>query len=159
MPSSTRTTTAVIFGLGSSLLIGCSEPPEPTVASTEASSSSASSVPASDVMVTTTMTAADLVRERVCLDHEGPHVLEAEAESENAATGFLTLDDGSEEGEYVASAMRFAGQPRRVRSEEIVLHAGEPCYLVSVQTGIVGERATARLIRLAADEQDIPGAG
>ena len=46
-------------------------------------------------------------------------------------TDFLTLDDGSEEGEYVASAMRFADQPRRVRSEEVMLHAGEPCYLVS----------------------------
>ena len=151
MPSCTRTTAAVV-GIASSLLIGCSEPPEPTGASTESTSSSAPSVPTSEVLVATTMTTADLIRERVCLDHEGTHVLEAEAESENAATGFLTLDDGSEEGEYVASAMRFAGQPRRLRSEEVVLHAGEPCYLISVQTGIVGDRATARLIKLAADE-------
>ncbi len=159
MLSCARTAAVVVVGIGSSLLIGCSEPPEPTVASTEASSPSASSVPASDVLVTTTMTTADLVRERVCLDREGPHVLEVAAESENAATAFLTLDDGSEEGEYVASAMRFARQPRRVRSEEVVLHAGEPCYLVTVQTGIAGDRATARLIRFAADEQDGPRPG
>ena len=98
------------------------------------------------------MTTADLVSERVCLDQEGRHVLAAEAAAENAATGFLTLDDGSAEREYVASAMRFAGQPRRVRSEEIVLHAGEPCYLISAQSGIVGDRATTRLIRLVAEE-------
>ena len=64
-------------------------------------------------------------------------------------TGFLTLDDGSEDGQYVASAMRSAGQPRRVRSGQVVLHAGELfCYLLSAQTGITGERATTRLIRL-----------
>jgi hypothetical protein len=144
--------TARVVGIGIVLLIGCSGPSEPTGASPESSSPSLPSAPRSEVLVATTMTTADLVQERVCLDHEGPHVLEAEAESENAATGFLTLDDGSEEGEYVTSAMRFAGDPRRVRSEEVVLHAGEPCYLVSAQTGIVGDRATTRLIRLAADE-------
>ena len=48
--------------------------------------------------------------------------------------------------------MRFAGQLRLVRSEEVVLRAGEPCYLVSAQTGIAGDRATTRLIRLAAGE-------
>ena len=102
--------------------------------------------PVREVLVATTMTTtADLVSERVCLDQEGSHVLEAAAAaSGNAAAGFLMLDDGSAEGEFVASAMRFAGQPRRVRSEEVVLHAGEPCYLVSAQ----GDRATTRLIRL-----------
>ena len=136
MPLCTRTRAGIV-GVGIVLLVG---------------SSSVPSVPQSEVLVATTISTADLVQERVCLDQEGPHVLEAEAESENASTGFLTLDDGSEEGEYVASAMRFAGQPRRVRSEEVMLHAGEPCYLVSAQTGIVGDRATIRLIRLAADE-------
>ena len=141
-----RTTVGVV---GSVLLIGCSEPPEPTGASIETYSSS---VPPSELLVATTMSTADLVHERVCLEQEGPHVLEVEAESENAVTGFLTLDDGSEEGEYVASAMRLAGQPRRVRSEEVVLHAGEPCYLVSAQSGIVGDLAVTRLVRLAGDE-------
>ena len=130
----TRTTVGVV-GVGIVLLVGCSEPSE-----------------ASEVLVATTMSTADLVRQRVCLEQQGSYVLEAEAESQNAATGFLTLDDGSEEGEYVASAMRFTGQPRRVRSEEVVLHAGEPCYLVTAQTGIVGDRATARLIRLTVGE-------
>jgi hypothetical protein len=120
----------------------------PAAAETESSTS----LPPREILVTTTMTTADFVSERVCLDQEGPHVIEADAASENAATGFLALDDGSTEGKYVASAMRFAGQTRRIRSEEVVLHAGEPCYLVSVHTGIVGERATIRLIRLAADE-------
>ena len=61
---------------------------------------------------------------------------------------FLTLDDGSGDGEYVTSAMRLADQSRRIRSEQVELHADEPCYLVSAQTGITGERATTRLIRL-----------
>ena len=105
------------------------------------------------------MTTADLVSERVCLDQGGPHVLDAEAASENAATGFLTLDDGSAEGEYVTSAMRFAGQPREIRSEQVVLHAGEPCYFVSAQTGITGERATTRLIRLDASPEPVQESG
>ena len=148
MSSCTRTTAGVV-GIGVALLLlGCSGPPEP--ASQQSPSRSSPSVPPREVVVATTMTTADLVSERVCLDQEGPHVLEEEAASENAATGFLTLDDGSAEGEYVASAMRFAGQPRRIRSEQVVLHAGEPCYLVSAQTGITGDRATTRLIRLDA---------
>ena len=142
---------AGVVGIGVALLLfGCSGPPEPTSASGESSTSSPS-VPPREVLVATTMT-VDLVSERVCLDQEGPHVLEAEAAAENAATGVLTLDDGSAEGEYVASALRFAGQPRRIRSEEVVLRAGEPCYLVSAQTGISGDRATTRLIRLDAEE-------
>ena len=155
MPSCIRTTVAVV-GIASSVLIGCSEPSAPigasTAPSTESISSSTPTVPTREILVATTMTTADLVRERVCLDQRGSYILEAEAESENAATGFLTLDDSSVEGEYITSAMRFAGQPRRLRSEEVELNAGEPCYLISVQTGIVGDRATARLIRLAADD-------
>ena len=140
--SSYKWTTAAVVGLGVALmLLGCSDPPEPTT-------DAALSVATREVVVATTMTAADFVSERFCLDQGGPHVLEAEAASENAATGFLALDDGSAEGEYVTSAMRLAGQSRRIRSEQVVLHAGEPCYLVSAQTGIAGERATTRLIRL-----------
>ena len=151
MSSYTRTMAGVV-GIGvAKLLLGCSDPPEPASASSESSRSSPS-VLTREIVVATPMTTADLVSERVCLDQEGPHVLEAEAASENAATGFLTLDDGSAQGEYVASAMRFAGQPRRIRSEEVVLHAGEPCYLVSAQTGITGDRATTRLIRLDGQE-------
>ena len=148
MSSHTRTTAAVV-GIGVALLLlGCSDPPEPS--SRQSASTPSPSVAPREVVVATTMTTGDLVSERVCLDQEGPHVLEAEAASENAATGFLTLDDGSAEGEYVTSAIRFAGQSRRIRSEQVVLHAGEPCYLVSAQTGITGERATTRLIRLDA---------
>ena len=148
MSSHTRTTAAVV-GIGVALLLlGCSDPPEPS--SQQSASTPSPSVAPREVVVATTMTTGDLVSERVCLDQEGPHVLEAEAASENAATGFLTLDDGSAEGEYVTSAIRFAGQSRRIRSEQVVLHAGEPCYLVSAQTGITGERATTRLIRLDA---------
>ena len=102
------------------------------------------------------MSTADLVRKRVCLDQGGAHVLEVEAESENLAAGYLTLDDGSKEGKYVASAMRLAGQARSVRSKEVVLHAGEPCYLVTVQTGIDGDRTTARLIRIDDEESVQP---
>ena len=105
--------------------------------------------PASEVVVAATATTVDFARNRVCLDQGGAHVLEVEAASENMATGFLTLDDGSEDGQHVASAMRFAGEPRRVRSGQVVLHAGELfCYLLSAQTGITGERATTRLVRL-----------
>ena len=137
MSSYTRTTDAAV-GIGVALmLLGCSGTPE-----------TSPSVALREVVVATKMTTADLVSERVCLDQGGPHVLEVEAASENAATGFLTLDDGSADGEYVTSAMRLAGQSRRSRSEQVEVHAGEPCYLVSVQTGITGERATTRLIRL-----------
>ena len=141
MPSH-KWTTAAAVGLGVALmLLGCSEPPDPTT-------DAALSVATREVVVATTMTTTDFVSERFCLDQGGPHVIEAEAASENAATGFLTLDDGSAEGEYVTSAMRLAGQSRRIRSEQVVLLAGEPCYLVSAQTGITGERASTRLIRL-----------
>lgn len=104
--------------------------------------------PASEVVVAATATTVDFARNRVCLDQGGAHVLEVEAASENAAAGFLTLDDGSEDGAYVAGATRWSGQPRRVRSGQVVLHAGEiVCYLLSAQTGITGERAVTRLIR------------
>ena len=151
----TRTTAAGV-GIGVAfMLFGCSDPTEPT--SQQSAPTPSPSVVLGEVVVATTMTTADLVNERVCLDQEGAHVLEAEAAAENAATGFLTLDDGSAEGEYVTSAIRFAGQSRRIRSEQVVLHAGEPCYLVSAQTGITGERATTRLIRLDASPESLQG--
>ena len=69
---------AGVVGIGVALLLfGCSGPPEPTSGSGESSTSSPS-VPPREVLVATTMTTADLVSERVCLDQEGPHVLEAE---------------------------------------------------------------------------------
>ena len=144
MSSYPRTTAAVVAIVGVLMLPGCSDAPE---LATRQNPSTPSDAPR-EVVVATTMTTADLVSERVCLDQGGPHVLEAEAASENAATGFLTVDDGSADGEYVTSAMRLAGQSRRIRSEQVELHAGEPCYLVSAQTGITGERATTRLIWL-----------
>ena len=98
------------------------------------------------VVMMTVVSTTDLVHERVCLDEGGTYVLEAEAEAENMASGVLSIADGSEEGEYVTLALRSAGQPRRVRSEEVELQAGDPCYLVSALTGIVSERATTRLI-------------
>ena len=155
-PAPRRALAAAVVGIGigvALLLLGCSDPPEPS--SQQSASTPSPSVAPREVVVATAMTTGDLVSERVCLDQEGPHVLEAEAASENAATGFLTLDDGSAEGEYVTSAMRFAGQSRRIRSEQVVLHAGEPCYLVSAQTGITGERATTRLIRLDASQAPV----
>ena len=100
--------------------------------------------------MTTAVSTTELVHERICLAQDGPYVLEAEAAAGNAASAFLSIDDGSEEGEYVTSALRFAWHPRRLRSEEVVLHAGEPCYLVGASTGIAGVRATTRLIRLVA---------
>lgn len=119
---------------------GCSDSPEPT---------NRTPIAAREVVVATTMTAAGFVDERVCLDQGGLHVLEVEAASENwAVDGFLTIDDGTADGEYVTSAMRTRGQPRRVRSDPAALYAGEPCYLLSAQTFARGERATTRLIRL-----------
>ena len=155
MSSHIRTTAGGV-GIGVALmLLGCSDPTEPT--SQQSAPTPSPSVVPREVVVATTLTTANLVNERVCLDQEGAHVLEAEAAAENAATGFLTLDDGSAEGEYVTSAMRFAGQSRRIRSEQVVLHAGEPCYLVSAQTGITGERATTRLIRLDPSLEPVQG--
>lgn len=141
-----RTPTALAGIAAAIMLFGCSDAPEPD-SRQNPSTPSPSDAPR-EVVVATAITTTDLVSERVCLDQEGPHVLEAEAASENAATGVLAVDDGSAEGAPVTLAMRLAGQPRRIRSEEVVLHAGEPCYLVSAQTGIAGERATTRLIRL-----------
>ncbi|MCZ0935704.1 MAG: hypothetical protein OXJ54_11025 [Gemmatimonadetes bacterium] len=146
MLSYTRIAAAVAAVGVAVMLPGCSDAPEP--ATRQNPSTPAPSAAPREVVVAATMTTADLVSERVCLDQGGPHVLEAEAASENMATGFLTIDDGSEDGEYVTSAMRLAGQARQIRSEQVELHAGEPCYLVSAQTGITGERATTRLIRL-----------
>jgi hypothetical protein len=59
----------------------------PAAAETESSTS----LPPREILVTTTMTTADFVSERVCLDQEGPHVIEADAASGNAATGFVAL--------------------------------------------------------------------
>ncbi len=70
--------------------------------------------------------------------------------------GYLAIDDGSQEGETVVALMRFADQPRRIRSERVELHAGEPCYLITADTGVSGERATTRLIRLDDPTEPVP---
>ncbi len=127
------------------LLLGCSSQRDLPSASSESS--------AREVVVATTITAAELVTRRVCLDQDGLHVLEAEAAAQNMVSGFLVLDDGSAESANVASVMRFANHPQRVRSETVALHAGEPCHLVRVDTGIEGVRATTRLIRLDPDSR------
>ena len=90
----------------------------------------------------------DIVTERFCIEHDGRYVLETEAEGANLASGILALDDGSAEGQHLASAIRLAGNPLTVRSDSVGLHAGEPCYLILAQTGIAGRAATARLIKL-----------
>lgn len=109
MFSYTRTTAAVVSIGVALMLLGCSDAPEPAVDQSPSTPS-----PSVEVVVARAMTTADLVSERVCLDQGGSHVLEAEAASENAAAAFLTLDDGSAEGEYVTSAMRLRGQARRI---------------------------------------------
>lgn len=85
-------------------------------------------------------TTGDLLAHRVCLEDGGTHVVEAEARSTaNSATGILSVEDGSEDGEFVTMAMRVADKSLTVRSEPVDLHAGEPCFLLSVQTGVYGK--------------------
>ena len=92
-------------------------------------------VPSGDVVVATVVSTGDMVTERVCVEQDGRYILEAEAEAANLASGFLTLDDGSAEGDYVGSAIRLAGNPPSARSESLALRAGGPCYLMIAQTG------------------------
>ncbi len=90
-----------------------------------------------------------LEHRRICLDVGGSHVVEAGSDDlDAAATGILSLEDGSEEGAFVALAMATGGWPEIARSEPVDLHAGEPCYRLSADTGIRGAVARVRLIRL-----------
>ena len=106
-----------------------------------------------------------VLKDRVCLERDGQYIVQVEArDSEAAASAYLTMDtpetlgelfrrtdaDGNyiAEGEYVVGAMRLRGQEQRQRSEPIALHAGEPCYLISAYTGVVGSLVVTRLIRL-----------
>ena len=72
------------------------------------------------------------------------YVIEAFAESPDAAAtaSLTTLDEG-----YVAAAMRFRGQPRRVRSDPFVLE-DDGCFSLMAQTGIDGSRAVARVLEM-----------
>lgn len=91
-------------------------------------------------------TSGDLERDRVCLDSTGTYTVSVRAgNTESAATAILSRDDGSDEGEFVTMAMRVRNQPITVRSESVELLAGEPCYFLSVQTGVRGVRANARI--------------
>lgn len=103
--------------------------------------------PQADV-VATKSTTTGFAEDVVCLEQGGSHVLEVEAAGENAASAFLSVVDGTEDGQFVAMAMRTRGQPKKVRSERVELHAGQPCYQLAAGSGIVGQRATARLIRV-----------
>ena len=73
----------------------------------------------SEVVVATTTTTTDLVSERVCLDQGGSYMLEAEAESENASSGFLTFDDSSEEGSTSPQHCDLLGDPRGSAAKEL----------------------------------------
>ena len=101
------------------------------------------------VVATQTAAASGFVEEIVCLEEGGPHVLQVESPSgETMAAGFLSIIDGTEDGELVTTAMRTRTEPQKVRSARVELHAGEPCYQLAAQTGIQGVRARVRLIRL-----------
>ena len=86
--------------------------------------------------------------ERVCLAKTGRHFLEVNAsEPGTGALALLSADDG--QGEIVAEAevRGLESTPRSVRSESVNLEAGEPCYRLSVVSGVVGVTATGRLVR------------
>ena len=112
--------------------------------------------PVIGAVVATALSTSDLASERVCLEGGGLFVLEAEAEAGNAASAFLTVDDGSAEGAFVAGAIRWAGQPQRSRSEEFTLQAEKACYFLIAQTGIVNRAATARLVRVGDTPDQAP---
>ena len=94
---------------------------------------------------------------RICLETGGRYVVETETETDDAAAiAFLTREDGTKDGAYVASVSRLrrgsveslsANDPLIVQSDPIELAAGEPCYTLSAQTGVSGKTARARLLR------------
>ena len=63
------------------------------------------------------------------------------------ALALLSANDG--QGEIVAEAevRGLESMPRFDRSASVNLEAGEPCYRLSVVSGVVGVTATARLVR------------
>ena len=86
--------------------------------------------------------------ERVCLARAGRHFLGLNViEPGVGALALLSADDG--QGEIVAEAevRGLESAVRSVRSESVNLEAGEPCYRLSVVSGVVGVTATARLVR------------
>lgn len=98
-------------------------------------------------------TRGDLQQERVC-PNAGIYVLQAVAEGDNMASAILSLDDGGGAdglGTVVEAVMRFANQSRFQSSGPLDL--ADECYLLSATTGIVGQRATARLRLAAAHER------
>ena len=98
------------------------------------------------------------VEREYCAETAGRYVLEASApDGEPLASVHLyrpdatgetprrTSDEGDVSGEFVAMALRTAGEPRRVRSEPFEL--GAECVVMFLQTGIRGSTVQARLRR------------
>lgn len=86
--------------------------------------------------------------ERVCLVRAGRHSLDVNASEPGVGVlALLSADDG--QGRIVAEAepRGLESPPRSVRSESVNLEAGEPCYRLSVLSGVVAVTATARLVR------------
>lgn len=86
--------------------------------------------------------------ERVCLARAGRHFLDVNASEPGVGVlALLSADDG--QGRIVAEAepRGLESPPRSVRSESVNLEAGEPCYRLSVLSGVVAVTATARLVR------------
>ena len=143
-----RTRIAVAVGVTVALTIACSEPP-PVVrseAAREATRAAAEQQPQrppatlSEPRVVQALEArSGMTETRVCVDGTGQYTVVAEAGNlDAAASAFLTRD-----GEHVASALRYRGMPRSVRSAPVALDVA--CYTLAAQTGINGVRAVARL--------------
>ena len=144
-----RTRVAVVVGVAAlTTTIACSEPP-PVVrseAAREATRAAAERQPQrppatlSEPRVVQALEArSGMTETRVCVDGTGQYTVVAEAGNlDAAASAFLTRD-----GEHVASALRYRGMPRSVRSAPVALDVA--CYTLAAQTGVNGVRAVARL--------------
>lgn len=98
-------------------------------------------------------TVGDLRQERICPEPD-TYIVQVLADGDNMATAILSRDDGGGAdglGTVVDAVMRFAGQSRFASSAPVELAA--ECYLLSAQTGIAGQTATARLRPAAAHER------
>ena len=89
-------------------------------------------------------TTGDLRRGRVCPDAGRYYVRAASRAADSNATAILSLDDGSDEGAFVALAMAGPASPASGPSETVNVESGE-CYWLSVQTGVTGNSASAEL--------------
>ena len=89
------------------------------------------------------------MRVRACPE---PGAYEIEAASSaphpaNLTTAILSIDDGSEKGQFLAMVQRTPEHRRAQWSEPVTLNDGQ-CILLSVQTGEVGRRSSAYLWRV-----------